>query len=298
MFTMMNAARLSIGVEGPAIGERAFQSARLYAANRLQGRAAGTVSPALSPIIEHPDVRRMLMKISTTTKASRMLLFLVKSYDDRARHATDEVTRQRLQQFADLLTPVAKAWSTDIGFEGASLGVQILGGAGYIEEFGMAQLLRDARIGPIYEGTNGIQALDLVTRKLPRDEGQWSQEFRALMGSVIPEHYGSDHELAPTYRLLAAALTALDTATRWILSHREESATDAIAGATPYLELFGITVGGYLLARRTESSQFANDADHHGAVADSNFFATHVVANALGLVEAVTGANNYPDSLF
>jgi alkylation response protein AidB-like acyl-CoA dehydrogenase len=290
MFTMMNAARLSIGIQGPAIGERVLQGAQMYATNRMQGRAIGTVPPAKSPIIDHPDVRRMLGTISTTTKAARMLLFLVKSYEDRARHAVDDETRERYQQFTDLLTPVAKAWSTDVGFEAASLGVQVLGGVGYVEEFGMAQHLRDARIGPIYEGTNGIQALDLVTRKLPRDEGKWMLALCELLGSVIPEGEYSTTELAPTFRILTAALRSLDTATKWLLSHLEISSAEAIAGATPYLELLGITVGGYLMARRTESSWLTDDDQRRQAVAESNFFATNVMAHATGLLEAITWA--------
>ena len=176
MFTMMNAARLFIGTQGPAVAERAFQHAQEYAANRLQGRAAGVAPPARSPIIDHPDVRRMLLLMTTGTQAARALLYTAAAHGDRARHAADKDARFRSQQFADLLTPVAKAWSTDMGFGAASLGVQVLGGAGYIEESGMAQRLRDARIAPIYEGTNGIQALDLVTRKLPRDDGRWGPQ--------------------------------------------------------------------------------------------------------------------------
>ncbi len=173
MFTVMNAARLSIGAQGPAIAERAFQQARGYAEGRLQGRNATTRPPSRSPIIDHPDVRRMLLSVATSVQAARLLLYVARAHEDRARHASDFAIKERSEQFANLLTPVAKAWSTDIGFSASSLSLQVLGGTGYMEEIGMTQRLRDARIPPIYEGTNGIQAIDLVTRKIPRDAGLW-----------------------------------------------------------------------------------------------------------------------------
>ena len=294
MFTMMNAARLSIGIEGPAIGERVLQGALKYANERVQGRAPGTVPPAKSTIIDHPDVQRMLLTISTTTKAARMLLYTVKSYEDQARHATSEESSEYFQQFTDLLTPVAKAWSTDVGVAAASLGVQVLGGAGYVEEFGMAQHLRDARIGPIYEGTNGIQALDLLQRKIPRNDGKWIYALHDLIAGSIPTEYGNSHELATTYRILTDAVARLKTATEWMLSRLDTCSVDAISGATPYLELVAVTMGGYLMARRAGSQRFTNEDARARAIGESNFFAANVMTKSMGLLESVTFGHAVP----
>jgi alkylation response protein AidB-like acyl-CoA dehydrogenase len=287
MFTMMNAARLSIGIQGPAVAERAFQSARRYASERLQGRAQGVTAPAHSAIIEHPDVRRMLLTMTTTTQASRLLLYLARAYGDQAHYSPDDNTRDRSQQFADLLTPVAKAWSTDVGFTAASLGIQVLGGAGYIEEFGMAQRLRDARIGPIYEGTNGIQALDLVTRKLPRDGGKWVHELIREVVSSIPRSVSADDPLAETYLVLAETLATLEATTQWMLNRMDSQLEDVIAGATPYLELLGITIGGWLMARRAQVAMSCDHSDIIRVVNESNFFAVEVMARSAGLVRPI-----------
>lgn len=287
MFTMMNAARLSIGTQGPAVAERAFQHARGYAAARVQGRAAGVTPPSRSPIIDHPDVRRMLLLMTTTTQASRLLLYTARAHGDRARHASDVDARYRSQQFADLLTPVAKAWSTDVGFQAASLGVQVLGGAGYVEESGMAQRLRDGRIAPIYEGTNGIQALDLVTRKLPRDGGQWVRELLVDISGSMRRPVSRDDPPAETYSALADALATLEATTEWMLARLASAPEDAVAGATSYLELFGITVGGWLLAQRARLATVTDHADTVRIVAESNFFALEVTGRAGGLVRPI-----------
>lgn len=288
MFTMMNAARLSIGTQGPAVAERAFQHARSYAGMRLQGRAPGVAPPARSPIVDHPDVRRMLLVMKTRAQAARSLLFLAATHADRARHAPDDDARRRSQQLADLLTPVAKAWSTDGGFEAASLGVQVLGGAGYVEEAGMAQRLRDGRIAPIYEGTNGIQALDLVVRKLPRDGGRWVRELLADISDLVVHPMTDDDPLAATLDVLADVLGVLEATTEWMLARLETSPDDAVAGATAYLELLGTTLGGWLLARRARQALDDDTGEASRAVAESNFFAVQVLARATGLARPAT----------
>ena len=296
MFTMMNAARLSIGTQGPAVAERAFQDARAYAATRLQGRAAGVAPRARSPIIDHPDVRRMLLTMTTTTQASRLLLYTAAAHGDRARHASDEDARYRSQQFVDLLTPVAKAWSTDVGFQAASLGIQVLGGAGYIEESGMAQRLRDARIAPIYEGTNGIQALDLVTRKLPRDEGHWVRELLAEITGSIPGPVSGDDPLAETYSALSGAAASLEATTEWMLDRMASKPQDAVAGATSYLELFGVTMGGWLLARRAQVATWTKHVNAARVVAESNFFAVEVMGRSGGLARPILSGARHLDA--
>jgi alkylation response protein AidB-like acyl-CoA dehydrogenase len=171
MFTMMNVARLAIAVQGPSIGEVAYQQALDYAHTRRQGKSASAADSDRSLIVKHPDVQRMLLTMRVLTLASRLLVYLAAGYRDRARYEIDANDRALAQEYLALLTPVAKAWATGTGVQIASLGIQVMGGIGYVEESGMAQRWRDSRIGPIYEGTNGIQAIDLVTRKIPHRDG-------------------------------------------------------------------------------------------------------------------------------
>jgi hypothetical protein len=284
MFTMMNVARLSIGVEGPGIAERAYQQASSYAADRLQGRTRSTAPPARSPIAEHPDVARMLLQMRTLILASRLLLYSTSAYGDFARHGVREPSCQRAQAYFDLLTPVAKAWSTDNGFVASSIGVQILGGVGYVEETGMAQRLRDSRIGSIYEGTNGIQAIDLVTRKLPRGGGRWIQLLLKEMAETVESvHFP---ELAPTAEVLSEAHGALASATQWVVAQLSECPDDVLAGASSYLDLAGMTIGGWLMAKRAITALVSGDGAD--AVRESNFFATDMMGRATSLVRAVT----------
>jgi alkylation response protein AidB-like acyl-CoA dehydrogenase len=295
MFTMMNAARLSIGVQGPAVAERAFQQARDYAAARLQGRADGVAPPNRSAIIEHPDVRQMLLTMTTTTQASRLLLYVAKAHGDRAHHGGDAEERERSRQFCDLLTPIAKAWSTDVGFQATSLGVQVLGGAGYIEESGMAQRLRDARISPIYEGTNGIQALDLVARKLPRDGGRWMWALLDEAAASIPDRLTVDHPLAEAYSNLTDALGVVQATTGWMLGRLTSRPEDAVAGATSYLELLGITLGGWLMAERARVAVSADHPDASRIVAECNFFALEILGRSAGLARPILAGARHLD---
>ncbi len=290
MFTMMNAARLTIGIQGPSVAERAYQHAQRYAEGRYQGRATGVRPPARSPIADHPDVRRLLLSMRTSTLAGRLLVHLATHHRDLARHSPDADARAAAQVMVDLLTPVAKAWPTDIGFAATSAGLQVLGGVGYVEESGMAQRLRDGRIPLIYEGTNGIQAIDLVTRKLPRDGGR---AIRQLIDTIARSTDGptdADDPLAVSRACLADAVGVLRDVTDRLLVAVDDAPDDALAGASAYLELFGLTLGGWLMVRRAERS--AADGTHGGpAVLECEFFATEHTARAVGLVRpALAGA--------
>ncbi|MGA8296262.1 MAG: acyl-CoA dehydrogenase [Acidimicrobiales bacterium] len=284
MFTMMNVARIAIGIEGPAVGERAFQHAERYARERLQGRALGEDPEKRSAIIEHPDVRRMLLSMRTLTLAGRLLAFDAMAQRDFARHSESTSERNEAQFRCDFLTPIAKAWSTDAGCTAASLGIQVLGGAGYIDESGIAQRLRDIRIAPIYEGTNGIQAIDLVVRKLGRDSGATSGSVISSLRTTVEERAASPSELAVSFDVLEEATEAFSSTTRWMLDHLGGTAEDALAGATTYLELAGLTLGGAAMLRR---ALVAKDTVAK-AIDESNFFATEFASRAPGLVRAAT----------
>ena len=245
MFTMMNDARLGVGLQGLAIAERAYQQALAFAQERRQGRAPGSTAQGQSPIIEHPDVRRMLLTMKAYIDAMRGLTYANAHALDLAAHHPDADVRDEQQKLADLLTPLSKAWCTDLGVEVTSLAIQVHGGMGYIEETGVAQHYRDARIAPIYEGTNGIQALDLVGRKLPYDGGAFVKSFVASLRATADDLPGSLESVAAE---LGAAIGTLEEATDWIFASRER-AEDVFAGATPYLRMFGTVVGGTYLAR-------------------------------------------------
>jgi alkylation response protein AidB-like acyl-CoA dehydrogenase len=247
MFTMMNAARLNVGMQGVGIAERAYQQALAFALERRQGRSAWT-GEAGAPIFDHPDVRRMLAGMKARIEAARAICLVTALNADLARHGASAEEREAAELRVELFTPVAKAWSTDVGVEAASLGVQIHGGMGFIEETGAAQHYRDARIAPIYEGTNGIQALDLAGRKLGLAGGA---AMRALIDDVRATAQTSlDHAhpaMAPIGRRLNAAVDALETAAAWMAERRGRP--DALAGATPFLTLMGDVMGGWLLAK-------------------------------------------------
>ena len=249
MFTMMNAARLGVGVEGMAIAEGAYQHAVAYALERRQGKAIGATDPGPSAIVEHADVRRMLMTMKAQIDAMRALCYVNGQALDLSRHHDDDEQRAWYGQLAELLTPLSKAWCTDLGCEVASLGVQIHGGMGFIEETGAAQYYRDARIAPIYEGTNGIQALDLVTRKLTMAGGEVVRRYTAEMRSLDGALSNGGEVFAKTRANLTAALDSLEEASGWLVDAMAADPNAAAAGATPYLRMFGLTVGGYLIAK-------------------------------------------------
>jgi alkylation response protein AidB-like acyl-CoA dehydrogenase len=265
MFTMMNNARLNVGSQGVQIAERATQAAVAYARDRVQGK----------PIIEHPDVRRMLLRMKALTQAARALLYSAASNVDAARVGDAEAKAR-----VDLLTPLVKAWGTDVGCEVASLGVQVHGGMGFVEETGAAQHYRDIRIAPIYEGTNGIQAADLVGRKLTGDGG-------AAMKALIAE---ARHVAVGEGALLHLA-NAVEAATDWMLS---ASAEDRLAGSYPYLDMVAVMAAGALMARQhvVASSKLASGEGDpvfmKAKVATTRFFLDHLVPEALGKAASAT----------
>ena len=283
MFVMMNAARLAVGIQGVAIAERATQAAERYAEERRQGRAYGVRAGGMVPIADHPDVRRMLLTMKAMTRAARAICYATAREIDASHNASDEAARRTAADRAALFTPVAKAFSTDIGCEVASLGIQVHGGMGFIEETGAAQPYRDARILPIYEGTNGIQAIDLVTRKLPLGEGRVMEgviaEFegtaRRLMGENRPE-------LGRAGERLAAAVADLGEASRWMAEALAKTPTLALAGATPYLRLFGIVAGGHFLAKAA-LQELGESGNAGQSVTLARFFAENVAVGAGGL---------------
>src|SRR6266516_4615720 len=242
-------ATLGVGLEGVAVAERATQQALAYARERRQGRAPDAADPGMSPILAHPDVQRMLLLMRASTRAARAICYMTAAAIDRSHRERDEAARERAQERASLLTPVAKAFSTDIGIEVASLGVQVHGGMGFIEETGAAQHYRDARIAAIYEGTNGIQAIDLVTRKLPLSGGAAARAFlQELRGTVAGVRAVNDPALGATAERLGEAIDSLDRATDWLLAELAGRPEAALAGATPYLRLFAVAAGGCALA--------------------------------------------------
>ena len=249
MFTMMNAARLAVGLEGIGIAERAYQDAKAYALERVQGRPVGNEDPSPVPIAHHPDVQRMLMSMKSQTEAGRALAYAVAADADIAeRHPDPEVSRRHLRR-VDLLTPVVKAWSTDVGIEVASTAIQVYGGMGYIEESGVPQHLRDARIAAIYEGTNGIQAADLASRKVARDGGAAAGELIAELRAVEAELAAGGERLAPMHRRLSVGLDDLAAATGWLVQTFPAHPRRVAAVAAHYLRLMGIVAGGGLMAK-------------------------------------------------
>ena len=273
MFTMMNNARLSVGLEGMAIAERALQHAVVHARDRVQSRDVGGTDPKPVSIIHHPDVRRMLLTMRALTEAMRGLIYLAAASLDVANRHPDAETRAKRQAMVDLLIPVVKGWCTETGSEVASIGIQVHGGMGYIEETGAAQYLRDARIAEIYEGTTGIQANDLIGRKLTRDGGATAKALIQSMRDVDSGLAAAGAELAGLRASLADGVMALDSATDWILDHQKGDPRDAAAGAVPFLRLWGTVTGGWLMAKSALAAK-AKLADGEG---NANFLKAKIV---------------------
>jgi len=292
MFTMMNNARFGVGLEGVAIAERAYQQALGYARERVQGRAVG--GPQGAAIIHHPDVRRMLMTMKSLTEASRAVAYYVGAQNDIAAHHEDEAVRAAADDRVALLTPIVKAWSTDNGVEVASLGVQIHGGMGFIEETGAAQHYRDARIAPIYEGTNGIQALDLVGRKLPLSGGEAVRAFFADIEAVEDELANADDDQATIARELKSAREALVEATNWFAGGGAEDPRAPGVGATNYLRMFGLVSGGWVMGRAAlAASRRLGEGDGDTAflaakLATARFYAEQMLPQVAALLGPVT----------
>jgi acyl-CoA dehydrogenase len=287
MFTMMNLARLSVGLQGVGIAERATQQALAYARERRQGRALGAKEGS-SPIIEHPDVRRMLMTMRALTRAARSICYATAGAIDRAERG-DGDDAKAADERAALLTPVAKAYSTDIGIEVASLGIQVHGGMGFIEETGAAQHLRDARIAAIYEGTNGIQGIDLVMRKLPLSGGAAVRTYLdELRRTVEAVQSTNDPAFGAMGARLGEAVESLDRATAWLLQKLEKEPQAALAGATPYLRLFGNAAGGCMLADEALAALRVANGEPAARIAIARFFAENIAVQASGVERAVT----------
>jgi acyl-CoA dehydrogenase len=288
MFIMMNAARLAVGTQGVSVAERATQLATAYAKDRRQGRTASSRGGEMGPIIEHADIRRTLMTMKALTQAARAICLVTAKETDVARRAKDPAQRAAASNRVALLTPIAKAFSTDIGCEVASMGVQVHGGMGFIEETGAAQIYRDARILPIYEGTNGIQAMDLVARKLPLEGGKVAADYIAELAKTVQEVKASNRpEFGRMGERLGEAVAALAEASRWMGGSLEKNPDAAMAGATPYLRLFGLASGGVYLARGALAA--ARNGGQAQPIAIARFFAENIASAAPGLKEIVIG---------
>lgn len=293
MFVMMNVARFGVGMEGVSVSERAYQRARNYAQERLQGTDVGVRGGPRVPIIVHPDVRRMLMTMRAQAEASRALAYVVASKHDAALCHPDPDQRKRNQAFVDLMIPVVKGWSTEIGIEVASLGIQVHGGMGYMEETGAAQYLRDSRISTIYEGTTGIQANDLVGRKMARDGGAVFKEVIEMMRAVEQALAASGSaDIKAIRERLAVAIDALLRAGTWIVEEFPKDTRAALASAVPFLRLFGVVAAGWQMARAAAIAQArvdAGDGDpfYQAKVYTARFFADHLLTQAEGLATTV-----------
>ena len=291
MFIMMNAARFNVGLEGLGDAERAYQRAVGYARDRVQGAEVGVRGGPKVPIIRHPDVRRMLMSMRARIEAMRALAYVTAAALDNAHQNPDAAARAQAQAFADLMIPVVKGWSTESSVDIASLGVQVHGGMGYIEETGAAQHLRDARITTIYEGTTAIQANDLIGRKIAREKGA---TVNAVIGEMRTAAAGLDGDLALIGSRQLAAVDALERAVLWIVANFASDPKAVHAGAVPFLHLFGIVAGGWQMGRMAVIARAritAGDGDPFwpAKLATTRFFADHFLTQAAGLAESVIG---------
>ncbi|MBB3314730.1 acyl-CoA dehydrogenase [Rhizobium sp. BK181] len=285
MFTMMNNARLAVGMQGVAVAEAATQKAIGYAKERTQGKAPSWTGGGMSPIIEHPDVTRMLLTMKALTQGARAISYACAHAIDMSHRASDG--RPHWQERAALLTPIAKSFSTDVGVDVASLGIQVHGGMGFIEETGAARYLRDARIAPIYEGTNGIQAIDLVTRKLTLSNGDQVRGFIAELNEIADQVRHSNLEgFGATANQLDAAITDLGEATDWLLAKvGDGKTTEALAGATPYQRLFGLVLTGCYLAKGGLAP--AQDGGAERRIALCRFAAENLLSEVTALKDCV-----------
>lgn len=287
MFTMMIRARLAVGAQGTGIAERAYRQALTYARERKQGARDGQAD-GMAPIIEHPDVKRMLLEMRAKVAAARAIAYCTAIAMDFAEHAPDAAERQRAYSEAAVLTPVAKSFGTDVGVEVASLGVQVHGGMGYIEETGAAQHLRDARIAPIYEGTNGIQAIDLVTRKIGQEGGEALRRFiGGLRATAADVRVANEPSFGQMGACLEAAIADLDEASRWMLGQLHDNREAALAGATPYQRLFAIAAGGALLAKGALAAARGANGNPEPHILTARHFAENIAGETGGLKRAV-----------
>ena len=290
MFIMMNEARFAVGMEGLALSERAYQHARAYAKDRIQGTELGVRGGPKVSIIHHPDVRRMLMSMKSQTEAMRALAYVVGAATDAAHRHPDESVRERNRAFVDLMIPVVKGWCTENSIEIASTGVQVHGGMGFIEETGAAQHLRDARITTIYEGTTAIQANDLIGRKLAREGGATAKTVIAEMRTVVAQLEDAGDEAFMAMRTsLQDGVDALAGAVDYIAETYGADIKAASVGAVPFLKLFGIVAGGWQMARAALAAKRMLDAGEGAPaflaakIVTARFYADHVLSQASGL---------------
>ena len=297
MFTMMNSARIAVGIQGVALGDAAFQKALAYSQERKQGRKIGGDSKDAALIIEHPDVRRMLLFMKSHIEAMRALIVYNAAAIDFSRALEGEEAELQ-DDLAELLTPVTKAWCTDIGMEVTSTAIQVFGGMGYIEESGVAQHYRDMRIAPIYEGTNGIQAMDLVGRKLGLRMGAVVNGHLQNMRDTDAQLEAAGKEFDSMRTALAESVEALTGVTDWIMTNGLADPIQALAGATPYLRIFGTVTGGWLLTKQALAAQAELDAGSADTeylaakITTARFFAEQILPQAGGLVPAVQAGSS------
>ena len=297
MFTMMNAARLAVAVQSIGIADAGYQKAVEYSRERTQGTEIGGDTPGPAPIVVHPDVRRMLLEMKASIEAMRNLAIHTTACLDLSR-VTEGEESDHHRESVELLTPVAKAWCSDTGNRVNSLAVQVYGGMGFIEESGVAQHFRDQRITPIYEGTNGIQAMDLVGRKIGIRMGGAFADLMAEMRGVLVELTKYDG-FEDTHRELEAAFDRLQSSTDWIMEHGLADPRDALAGATPYLEMFGLTAGGWLMARQAvlSAAMLADDSAAESPefirakITTARFFCEQLLPKVHGLAAQVTAGH-------
>lgn len=297
MFIMMNEARFGVGVQGLAVAERAYQLALTWARDRVQGKEATDAKASSVPIIKHPDVRRMLMSMKSRVEAMRALAYVVAAQIDTSHRSTEDTARAEAQASVDLLIPIIKAWCTETGIEVASTGIQIHGGMGFIEETGASQHLRDARITSIYEGTTGIQANDLISRKILRDGGQSVHKLVWQIEGVCDElTRAGDPQLQAISDRLREGTKALTEAVEWVLATGVKNINAVLAGAVPFLHLCGVMCGGWQMARAALISQrklVAGEGDarfYRAKIATALFFADQDLTRARGLSEAAIHA--------
>ena len=304
MFIMMNAARFNVGLEGLGDAERAYQRAVMYAKDRVQGTEVGVRGGPKVPIIKHPDVRRMLMSMRARIEAMRALAYVTAAAQDHAHNNPDEAARKQGQAFADLMIPVVKGWSTESAIDIASLGVQVHGGMGFIEETGAAQHLRDARITTIYEGTTAIQANDLIGRKIAREKGVTIKGIIAEMRAAATL---LDGDLAGIGLRQNAAVDALERAVFWIVDNFSSDPKAAHVGAVPFLHLLGIVAGGWQMGRaaviaRAKTALDDSDPFWAAKLVTTRFYADHFLTQAAGLADSVVagadGALDMADDSF
>ncbi len=300
MFTMMNSARLNVGLQGVGVADAAFQKAYDYALERKQGRAEGWTETGPSPIFHHADVRRMLMTMKSKVSAARALCHMTALACDVAQHGTTEEARSIAKGREELLTPIAKGWSTDMAVEVASLGVQIHGGMGFVEDSGAAQFYRDARIAAIYEGTNGIQAIDLVSRKLTMDgAAPLAALISEMRATAMACEHANNEQVKWVGTRLNEAINVFEEAANWLIrAQTGNSKRDALAGATPFLKLAGDVTGGWTLAKGALAAlghlqaKSGDAAFMTSKISLAGFFAENVLAQVQGLMASVTAGSD------